>query len=561
MGVRTEGYQRLGQELVRRGLLNPNDLVEAIRVQKQEGKPLPEVLLSSGLLRAEVLLSTLGNLLNVPAVDLRQHRIERAALKHIPEALARRYVAIPVGFQGNALLVALADPEDLQALGDLQARSGLRVQPAVADPLLIREAIDLHYKALDEIARQFQETPVEVRPAPSLDAPSGDAPAVRTLDLLLAQGVRDRASDIHIEPQPDRLKVRFRVDGVLLEAVSLPMAAHSALISRIKVLAQMNIAEKRLPQDGQFTFKASDDRSVDIRVATIETAYGERGVLRLLDKSSGLLNLDHLGFPPDALARYQSLLRVPHGIVLVAGPTGSGKTTTLYASIRSLDARTRNVVTVEDPVEYRFPDINQIQVNTKAGLTFASGLRALMRHDPDVILVGEIRDSDTAETAVQAALTGHLVLSSIHANDAESVVYRLINLGVDPFLIASSLVGVVAQRMVRRVCPHCSEPREASVEEQRLIQDELQVQETTFAHGRGCQSCAHTGYRGRVGVFEVLTMTEGLQRLVLSRAEPGSLRQRAIQGGMVPMVQDGLLKAREGVTTPGEVLRTLYSVR
>jgi general secretion pathway protein E len=332
------------------------------------------------------------------------------------------------------------------------------------------------------------------------------------------------------------------------------------VVSRIKILARMNIAERRLPQDGQFTFR-SGGKAVDVRVASIETAHGERVVMRILDKDNSLMALSDLGFAPDSLAQYQSALRMPHGLVLVSGPTGSGKTTTLYASLNAMDRNARNVVTVEDPIEYKFADINQIQVNTKAELTFAAGLRALMRHDPDVILVGEIRDQETAKTAVQAALTGHLVLSSIHANDTEGVIYRLMHLGVEPFLVASALTGVVAQRMVRRVCTKCATQRDASAEERSAYQQELQAPGYHFTEGRGCQSCANTGYRGRIGAFEVMTVSENIRSLILARPEPGVIKQQAMKEGMVPLLRDGLIKAKQGLTTPAEVLRNLYTLR
>jgi general secretion pathway protein E len=336
---------------------------------------------------------------------------------------------------------------------------------------------------------------------------------------------------------------------------------HASLISRVKILADMNIAERRLPQDGQFTASIENrNDGVDVRVATIETAYGEKMVMRLLDKDQSLLDLPELGFLPESLGKYQEMLRVPHGVVLVCGPTGAGKTTTLYASLNMMDRGGKNIITIEDPVEYRFKDINQIQVNVKAGLTFASGLRSFMRHDPDVILVGEIRDNDTAETAAQAALTGHMVLSSIHANDTEGSIYRLLNLDVDPFLIASSLVGVVAQRMVRRVCTNCAEIREASEEEQMVFEQEMQQRQTEFSYGRGCNFCSNTGYRSRVGLFEVMTMSEHLRRILISNSGPGALKVQAQEEGTKSLLYDGLLKARQGITTPQEVIRNLYSV-
>jgi len=496
-------------------------------------------------------------------MDLKYRPIDAAILKHLPEALARRYCAIPVEFQGNVLLVAMGDPGNIQAVEDLQAQAGrVRIQVAPADPAQVNDAIDLYYKATASIAKQVKDyTSSAIHEASQAVAADSlaQAPVVQTLDLLLLQAIRDRASDIHIEPQPGRLRVRSRIDGVLQDALSLPMAIHSALVSRVKILAEMNIAERRAPQDGQFTFKGAN-KEVDVRVASIETAHGERVELRLLDKGTKVLGLGDLGFLPDALDRHQTMLRMRQGMILIGGPTGAGKTTTLYASLNTLDAQASNIITVEDPIEYRFTDINQIQVNPKISLTFANALRAIMRHDPDVILVGEIRDGETAEIAAQAALTGHLVLSSIHANDAEGVVYRLVNLGVPPFLVASALVGVVAQRMVRRVCSNCAASQVALAEDQAAFEQEMQTRRAEFIYGRGCQFCVNTGYRGRIGVFEVMTVTENLRRLILANPQPGAIKQLAVQEGMVPMMRDGMLKVQQGITTPKEVLRTLYSL-
>ena len=506
--------------------------------------------------------------LNLPVVRLVEQNVDQAVLKYVPGTVARRYLALPIEFRGKTLLVAMADPQNIQATRDIQVHSGVRLQLAVADPEQLKQAIDLYYKATSELSKQiteYSETEETKQDAPTGASTASETllrtPVVRTLDLLLTQAIRDRASDIHIEPQPTRTRIRYRVDGVLQDAASLPHSMHASLISRVKILADMNIAERRLPQDGQFTaaIEGKED-GVDVRVATIETAYGEKMVMRLLDKDNSLLDLAELGFLPDPLGRYQEMLRIPHGVVLVCGPTGAGKTTTLYASLNMMDRAGKNILTIEDPVEYRFKDINQIQVNIKAGLTFASGLRAFMRHDPDVILVGEIRDNDTAETAAQAALTGHMVLSSIHANDTEGSIYRLLNLDVDPFLIASSLVGVVAQRMVRRVCTNCSEIREASEEEQAVFEQEMQFHQTEFVYGRGCNFCSNTGYRSRVGLFEVMIMSENLRRILIGNTGPGALKVQALEEGTLSLLHDGLLKASQGITTPDEVIRNLYSV-
>ncbi|MCK4274796.1 MAG: type II/IV secretion system protein, partial [Dehalococcoidales bacterium] len=367
------------------------------------------------------------------------------------------------------------------------------------------------------------------------------------------------ASDVHIEPQEDRLRIRYRIDGILHDMFSFPLSIHSALVSRVKILSGMDISEQRRPQDGQFSIKLGGNE-VDIRAATMETPYGERVTLRILDKSLALFTLAELGFQPGVMKKYQAMLKSPLGMILVSGPTGSGKTTTLYASINELDRNERNIMTIEDPIEYSFMDINQTQVNTKAGITFASGLRAIMRHDPDVILVGEIRDTDTATTAIQSALTGHLVLSSIHANDAVGVLFRLMDLDVEPASISSTLIGIVGQRMVRRICPNCRTSYQPSEEERQSINRELEEKVTTFYHGTGCNLCANTGYRGRTGIFELLVMSEEIRNMLRSHANAGEIRAQAIAEGMVPMKQDGMLKAKEGITSISEVTRSVFSI-
>ena len=496
--------------------------------------------------------------LGIPYIDLTTYQIQSEALRLIPESIARKYNVMPLAIIDNALQVAMAEADDVLALEALAARAQMRVEPAVAVVEDIQEAIDRNYKAYGEIEEQFDNIPPPLTEERiSAEAIAG-APAVRALDLLIDEAIKNRASDIHIEPEEDRLRVRYRIDGVLQDTMSLPLSAHAPLISRLKILAGMNIADHR-PQDGQFSVKVRD-RQVDIRVATIYTMYGEMGDLRILDKSFAALSLTELGFFPDNLEKYKHMLGSPFGMILLSGPTGSGKTTSLYASVSHLDCKERNIITVEDPVEYRFMDINQIQVNPRAGLTFATGLRAIMRHDPDVILVGEIRDSETAQIAVQAALTGHLVLSSVHANDTIGVLFRLLDLGVEPFLVSSALIGVIAQRLVRHVCPHCRYTSHAPLEGQLAYQKELGEERTEFVYGRGCNSCANTGYLGRTAVFEILPVSEEIRRLLLTGASAAGIYAQAQKEGVVSMWHDGMLKVKAGVTTPCEVLRNVSSI-
>jgi len=550
----------LGEMLVEENLITAEQLENALELQRRQGGELSEVLVNQGLVKAEDLAAVLSVQLNVPLIDLKRHMVQPDALRLIPEDMARKHTLIPLDVVGDSLVVVMADPEDIRAIEDIKAQAKMRVEVALGIPSDIERAIDLNYRSSGEIEKQVSQfAPTieeEAEVTPELIART---PIAQSLDLLMAQAVRDRASDVHLEPQDNRLRVRYRIDGVLHDIVSLPLSAHMQLVSRVKILAEMDIAEQRRSQDGQFSIKVGD-RDIDIRAATMETAYGERVTLRILDKSLSLFTLPDLGFLPDALKKYRAMLNSPFGLILVGGPTGSGKTTTLYASINQLDRNERNILTIEDPIEYRFMDINQTQVNSKAGITFASGLRSIMRHDPDVILVGEIRDKDTATTAVQAALTGHQVLSSIHANDAVGVLFRLMDLGVESHLISSTLVGIIAQRMVRRICTHCRAPSQPSVEEQIAYDEEMKDQSTTFYGAAGCNLCANTGYQGRTGLFELLAMSEGIRRMLLSNTSASDIRAEALREGMVTMKRDGMLKVKEGITSISEVLHSVFSI-
>ncbi len=550
----------LGEMLIEENLITAEQLDKALKLQRKQGGKLSDILLSQGLVKAEELAAVLSVQLNVPLIDLKRHKVQPEALRLIPEDMARKHTLVPLDIVGDSLIVVMADPEDIRTIEDIKAQSRMRVEVALGIPADIEQAIDLNYRSSGELDKQVSQfaPPVkeEAEVTPEFIAKT---PVAQSLDLLIAQAVRDRASDLHLEPQEDRLRIRYRIDGILHDMFSLPLTGLAPLVSRVKILAGMNIAEQRRPQDGQFSIEVGD-REVDIRTATMETAYGERVALRILDKSLSLFTLPELGFLAGALKKYRAMLNSPFGMILVGGPTGSGKTTTLYASINQLNANECNILTIEEPIEYRFMDINQTQVNPKAGITFATGLRAIMRHDPDIILVGEIRDKDTATIAVQAALTGHLVLSSIHANDAVSVLFRLIDLGVEPYLISSTLVGIVAQRMVRRICTHCRAPSRPSVEEQIAYEEEMKEQPTTFYSGTGCNLCANTGYRGRTGLFELLVMSEEIRRMLLRNASAGDIKAEALREGMVTLKRDGMLKVKEGITSVSEVLRSVFSI-
>ena len=485
---------------------------------------------------------------------------EIAALKLIPEVMARRLNVIPLSISNNTLTVLMADPTDVFALEAISANTKMRVKSIAGRVDEVREAIDLNYKGYGEIEKQISNVSIgeEITDERLAMDAAFDAPLAQALTMIVEEAVKTRASDIHLEPQENSLRVRYRIDGILHEMMSLPISINRAIISRIKILSDMNIADHLRPQDGQFSFDAKG-RPIDIRVATVPCVTGEMAVLRLLDKSRASRGLAELGLMPDSMKIYESMLSAPYGMILSSGPTGSGKTTSLYACINSLDLVGRNVITIEDPAEYRFKNINQIQVNPQAGITFAAGLRSILRLDPNVILVGEIRDGETANIATQAALTGHLMLSSVHANDAATTIARLIDLKVEPFLIASSVIGVVAQRMVRLVCPDCGRAMEAPFAEQVAYEKATGEKRTEFQYGIGCESCSYTGYLGRTGIFEILRITDPIRTMIVSGANSNEIRTKAISEGMVSLLKDGMLKVKAGITTPAEVLRSAYA--
>lgn len=559
--------KRLGQMLVEAGLLSEQDVNEAYVEAQAAGVRMGEYVVQKGLVTAEALALTLSTQLGIPFLDLLRQDIQPEAAALIPADVCRENILIPIETDGRSLLVVMSDPGNVQLIEELRSLTGYEIRAAVGIPDEIRRAINIRYRASSEIEREIglampsqsqAETTAQAQ-REDLDIQISQAPIVRTADLLLTQAVRDRASDIHLEPESDCLRVRLRIDGVLHETMRLPRDIHAPLVSRFKVMAGMNIAEKRRPQDGQISTEVEGKR-IDLRAATSDSVHGEFMVLRVLDKSVSLMSLRELGFSPVALERHIRLLRSPFGMVLVSGPTGSGKTTTLYASVNMLNDAERHIVTIEDPVEYQFDGINQIQVNEKADITFATGLRSIMRLDPDVILVGEIRDSETARIASQSALTGHLVLSSIHANDAVGVLMRLADLEIEQFLIASSLIGVVAQRMVRRVCTYCAVEEKPGVDEQAIYESEMGESLDTIRRGPGCNLCAETGFLGRVGVYEVLLMNEEIRRLLLSQASASAIREQAIADGMVTLRRDGMMKVKQGIVTPTEILRSVYSI-
>jgi type II secretory ATPase GspE/PulE/Tfp pilus assembly ATPase PilB-like protein len=554
------GRKSLGEILVTEKIITQEQLESVLTKQSEHGGKLSDILEKEGLVNTETLAIMRSIQLNLPLIDLKRHTIQPSVLQLIPEEMARRYTLVPMDIVDDSLMVVMAEPEDIRTIDEVKAQAKMRVEIALGIRDDIERAININYRSSGAIEQQMDKlalkTEEKIVNSPLLTART---PIAETLDLLIAQAAKDRTSDIHIEPQEDRLRIRYRIDGILHDTYSFPLSVHLPLVSRIKILAEMDISEQRRPQDGQFAVKIANNE-IDIRVATMETPYGERVTLRILDKSLAFFTLAELGFSPNVLAQYQTMLRSPIGMILVSGPTGSGKTTTLYASINELDRNERNIMTIEDPIEYNFMDISQTQVNKKAGITFAGGLRAIMRHDPDVILVGEIRDTDTVTTAIQSALTGHLVLSSIHANDSVGVLSRLMDLGVDDASISSTLIAIAAQRMVRRICTNCRTEYQPSEGELQFFEKEFPAEGTVFYTGTGCNLCANTGYRGRTGIFELLVMSEGMRKMLRETRSNTDIRDQAISEGMITMNRDGLLKVKEGKTSISEVQRNVFSL-
>ncbi|RKY01356.1 type II secretion system protein GspE [Candidatus Poribacteria bacterium] len=464
---------------------------------------------------------------------------DREALKLIPKRFALENKVVPISVRGGVLTVAMADPDDLQLVSSIESMTNLFVEPVRADEEEIIRAIEEGYE--EASARGDEEVTV-------------DTSVVALVDSLIARGIRNRATDIHIEPEREQVRTRYRIDGLLQLGPVLPKEILPGLVTRIKIMANMNISERRLPQDGGFSF-SYEGREVDIRVSTLPTIHGEKVVMRILDKERIKFGLEYLGFSQENLITMRRLINRTSGIILVTGPTGSGKTTTLYSALSELNTIEKNIITLEDPVEYELPSINQTQINPKAGLTFASGLRSILRQDPDIIMVGEIRDSETLEVAIRAALTGHLVLSTLHANSAAGAIPRLLNMGAEPFLLASSLIGVIAQRLVRVICEECKEEDRPRPELLRLLG--LDEDEGPFYRGRGCESCNNTGYKGRTGIFEILVNSKEISELIMRKADSEEIEEAARRAGMRTMIEDGLQKAKAGITTLEEIVRVV----
>jgi type IV pilus assembly protein PilB len=553
----------LGALLIDEGLLTEAQLDAALAEQSKSGKPLGRLLIEQGTISETELVRTLARQVGLEFVDLADWTIDGSVASLVPESLARRYQAIPIGWEDGKLVVAMADPSNVFAVDDIRALAGSDVRSVVATASQILETIEQFFRVdgeVDELVAAATDEVDEDTELSNLSEVVEDAPIVKFVNLLVNQAVNDRASDIHVEPTESDLRIRFRIDGVLHEVMRSPRSIQAGVISRLKVMADINIAERRVPQDGRITMKVNG-RSIDLRVATLPTVYGEKVVMRILDKSQAVLRLEDLGFLPESLARFELSYRKPYGTILVTGPTGSGKSTTLYATLNLLNEPHRNIITVEDPVEYRLPGINQVQVHNKAGLTFAGALRSILRADPDIVLVGEIRDKETAIIGIEAALTGHLVLSTLHTNDAASTPMRLVEMGVEPFLVTSALDAVVAQRLARKLCDKCKEPYQPS--EAELVQagwpmEDLTHDEWPTLHRAiGCPACGRTGYRGRFGVHEVMLLSEEIERLIIERRSTEDIQKVAIMQGMINLRDDGLRKVGMGQTSLEEIFRVV----
>jgi type IV pilus assembly protein PilB len=556
--------RRLGDLLLDAHLVSEQQLQDALAAQSKRRKRLGEILREDGVIDDVTVAAVLSVQLDTPLVDLRERPSDEAALQLLPEIEARRMSVVPLALVDGRVLVATDDPGNTALLQEVSTLVGKDVDPLLALRSEIEQAIRQRYRVgdLEKHVSAFTST----RGGAAVQAPARkrvvdiedlrNAPVVQIVNLLVAQALRDRASDLHIEPQSTGLRIRARIDGVLRDMAELPGDLAPGLVSRIKILAELNIVEKQRAQDGQISLEV-EGRTVDIRVATIRTIWGEKVVMRLLDRERSVLRLSELGFPPAVQPTYRQLLHAPFGMVIVSGPTGSGKTTTLYASINELDRAALNVTTIEDPVEYTFDNVNQTQVNPTAGVTFASGLRGILRQDPDVILVGEMRDRETAEIAVQASLTGHLVLSSMHSTDATSALFRLLEMGIEAFLVSASVTSVVAQRLMRRICAHCRIEIEPTVEEAQVYASAGLTAPAIAYLGRGCTYCGGSGYLDRVGTYELLRVTPALRRLLSTSAHYEAIRAQALSDGMVPLRVDALRKASAGVTTVSEALRAV----
>jgi type IV pilus assembly protein PilB len=558
---------RLGELLVRNNLITKEQLSKALEEQKESGgqSRLGSILIKNDLISESDLTSFLSKQYGVPSINLTEFEIDSAVIKTIPVEIAHKYQIIPVNRAGSTLIIAMSDPSNIFAIDDIKFMTGYNVEVVVASELAIKSSIDRYYDqsaSLADVMSDLEMEDVEVVgdeeevDISSLERATEDAPVVKLVNLILTDAIKKKASDIHIEPYERLFRVRYRIDGVLYEVMKPPLKLKNALTSRIKIMAELDIAERRLPQDGRIKIKLGGGKDMDFRVSVLPTLFGEKVVMRLLDKSSLQLDMTKLGYEHDALANFKREIHKPFGMVLVTGPTGSGKTVSLYSALADLNKTTENISTAEDPVEFNFAGINQVQMHEDIGLNFATALRSFLRQDPDIIMIGEIRDFETAEIAVKAALTGHLVLSTLHTNDAPATINRLLNMGIEPFLVASAVNLITAQRLARRICSECKVVEEIPV--QALIDAGVPPEEApeyVCFRGAGCPKCNNSGYRGRVGFYQVLPMLEEIRELILNGANTAEIKRESMRLGIRTMRQSGLTKLQEGITSFEEVLR------
>jgi type IV pilus assembly protein PilB len=565
---------RLGEILIKDSLISADQLRQALDYQKKHGGRLGTCLVKMGLVSDDDITAVLSRQYGVPSINLKFYEVDPNVIKLVPQETAVRYQIVPLSRVGSTLTIAMTDPTNVFAMDDIKFMTGFNVEPVVASETAIGDAIHKFYGAAESVeeldkvmkdlagdgdALELTGEEDETMDLQQLEKAAEEAPIIRLCNLILTDAVKRGASDIHIEPYEKEFRVRFRIDGVLQNVMAPPFKLKDAITSRIKIMSKLDISEKRLPQDGRIMIKYSKDgrrKELDFRVSTVPTLFGEKIVLRLLDKENLRLDMTKLGFEPESLQRFERAILKPYGMVLVTGPTGSGKTNTLYSSVARLNTPDTNIMTAEDPVEFQLPGINQVQMKEQIGLNFASALRAFLRQDPNIILVGEIRDFETAEIAVKAALTGHLVLSTLHTNDAPSTISRLMNMGIEPFLVATSVNLIGAQRLVRRICVGCKEPLQ--IQPQALIEAGYSNEEamnTMIYHGRGCGVCNNSGYKGRVALYEIMEITDDLRELILVGASALELKKKALEGGMITLRRSGLIKVAAGLTTMEEVLR------
>ncbi len=553
--------KQLGDILLEGGLVTPEQLGGAVEQQQKLGRSLGRVLVDLGVLTESQLVAALATQIGMEFVDLSDFPVDGSAVSRVSDVVCRRHTALPIGYDDGKLIVAMADPANVFALDDIRSMSGYEIKPVVATKPDVIAAINKYHRGdaeMDDLTSAIGATHEIEDDLTNVKEVVEDAPIVKFVNLLITQAIQDRASDIHVEPTERDLRVRFRIDGVLHEVMRSPRTITSGVTSRLKIMADINIAERRIPQDGRLSVNANGNK-IDLRVATLPTVWGEKIVMRVLDNTTAMLNLSDLGFSESNYDVFSKSFVKPYGMILVTGPTDSGKSTTLYATLNIVSKPEVNVITVEDPVEYRLPGINQVQTNVKAGLTFSAALRSILRSDPDIVLLGEIRDGETAHIAVEAALTGHLVLSTLHTNDAPSAVVRLTEMGIEPFLVGSALDCVLAQRLARRLCPKCKEAYEPTPE--MLLANRFPWQDgmplPTIYRPVGCSACSKTGYKGRLALHEVMAVTEEIERLTVERASSMAITKVAIEQGMITLRHDGLLKVLAGVTSIEEIFRVV----